>query len=84
MLKTLIDSCGILLLNTLRNNYREILMLKINVHEAKINFSKLVTHVCNGNEIIITRSGREVARLLPVSQEPDKNNNNKTPGVNTS
>ncbi|MDM8515917.1 type II toxin-antitoxin system Phd/YefM family antitoxin [Desulfobacterales bacterium HSG16] len=43
-------------------------MQQINVHEAKTQFFKLITSVENGEEIIIARSGKPVARLAPVSE----------------
>lgn len=35
----------------------------INVHEAKTNLSQLLRRVAMGEEIVIARSGRPVARL---------------------
>lgn len=41
-------------------------MKTVNVHEAKTNFSKLLTRVENSNEsIIICRDGTPVADLVP-------------------
>jgi prevent-host-death family protein len=42
----------------------------INVHKAKTHFSKLLARVSEGEEIIIARNGKPVARLVPVSPEP--------------
>ena len=42
-------------------------MKVINVHEAKTNFSKLLSRVENGERIIIGKSGKAVARLEPFS-----------------
>jgi prevent-host-death family protein len=36
----------------------------VNVHEAKTHFSKLLERVEAGEEIIIARAGRPVARLM--------------------
>lgn len=41
-------------------------MAIINVHEAKSNLSKLLVRVEAGEEIIIARAGRPVARLSAV------------------
>jgi len=49
---------------------------KVNVHEAKTNFSKLLSRVEKGEEIIICKSGHPVARLNPVNAKPMK----RTPG----
>jgi len=48
----------------------------INVHEAKTHFSKLLTRVVNGEEIIIAKAGKPVARLIPWRPETP----NRTPG----
>jgi prevent-host-death family protein len=36
------------------------------VHEAKTNLSKLLRKVAAGEEVVITRGGRPVARLVPI------------------
>ena len=41
----------------------------INVHEAKTNLSKLLVRVASGEEIIIAKSGKPVAKLVPISKE---------------
>ena len=38
----------------------------VNVHEAKTHFSKLLARVMAGEEIIIAKAGKPVARLVPV------------------
>lgn len=38
----------------------------VNVHEAKTHLSRLLARVERGEEVIIARSGRPVARLLPI------------------
>jgi prevent-host-death family protein len=35
-----------------------------NIHEAKTHLSRLIARVAAGEEIIITRAGRPVARLI--------------------
>ena len=37
----------------------------INIHEAKTHFSRLVERVEAGEELVIARAGRPVARLVP-------------------
>ena len=37
----------------------------VNVHEAKTHLSRLIARVERGDEIVIARAGRPVARLLP-------------------
>jgi prevent-host-death family protein len=39
----------------------------VNVYEAKTHLSKLLDRVAAGEEIVIARSGRPVARLVPLA-----------------
>jgi len=39
-------------------------MTKVNIHQAKTQFSKLVDLAAGGEEIIIAKSGKPVARLV--------------------
>jgi prevent-host-death family protein len=38
----------------------------VNVHEAKTHLSRLLVEIGRGEEIIIARAGKPVARLVPV------------------
>ena len=49
----------------------------INIHEAKTTFSKLIEKVKSGEEIIITKAGEPVAKLVPIFSKKIKN---RTPG----
>lgn len=40
-------------------------MKSVNVHEAKTHFSKLLARVEKGHEVLISRAGKPVARLVP-------------------
>jgi prevent-host-death family protein len=40
-----------------------------NIHEAKTHFSKLIERVLSGEEVIIAKAGKPVARILPVTSE---------------
>jgi prevent-host-death family protein len=42
-------------------------MHKVNVHEAKTNLSELLKKVEAGEEVIIARAGKPIARLVPAS-----------------
>lgn len=42
----------------------------INIHEAKTHFSKLLERVRLGEEIVVAKAGRPVARIVPVEQSP--------------
>ena len=44
-------------------------MKAVNVHEAKTHLSKLLKRVAHGDEILIARAGKPVARLLPIARE---------------
>jgi len=44
----------------------EIMMRTINISAAKTQFSRLVDSAIAGEEIVITRSGKPVARLVPL------------------
>jgi prevent-host-death family protein len=41
-------------------------MIEVGVHEAKTTLSKLLRQVAAGEEVVISRGGRPVARLVPV------------------
>lgn len=46
-------------------------MSKVNIHEAKTHLSKLIERASRGEEVIIARAGKPVARLtaiLPVKR----------------
>jgi len=40
-------------------------MTEINIHEAKTNLSRLLSRVAAGEEIVIAKAGKPVARLVP-------------------
>lgn len=41
-------------------------MTKVNMHEAKTQFSKLVEQALAGEEVIVARNGKPLVRLVPV------------------
>ena len=43
-------------------------MITVNVREAKTNLSRLLAQVEAGEEVIIVRDGKPVARLAPVQK----------------
>lgn len=45
-------------------------MLIVNTHEAKTRLSELLQRVENGEDVLIARAGRPVARLTPVAKVP--------------
>jgi prevent-host-death family protein len=44
-------------------------MHEVNVHEAKTHLSRLLVRVAQGEEIIIARAGKPIARLVPVESK---------------
>jgi len=42
----------------------------VNIHEAKTHFSQLIEEVERGEEIVIARAGKPVAKLVPVEADP--------------
>ncbi len=41
-------------------------MTQVGIHEAKTHLSRLLRRVAAGEEVVIARSGRPIARLVPV------------------
>lgn len=48
----------------------------VNVHEAKTHLSRLLDRVQGGEEIVIAKAGRPVARLVAVTEQSGR----RTPG----
>jgi len=44
---------------------------KIGAFEAKTNFSKIINEAERGNDFIVTRRGKAVARIIPFEKEPE-------------
>ncbi len=44
-------------------------MAHVNIHEAKTQLSRLVERVERGEEIVIARGGKPVARLVPLARD---------------
>ena len=44
-------------------------MESVNIHDAKTHFSKLIERVLLGEEIVIAKAGRPVAKLVPIPPE---------------
>lgn len=47
-------------------------MIKVNIHEAKTHFSQLLNRVGNGEEVIIAKAGKPIARIVPIKKEAKK------------
>jgi len=48
-------------------------MTEVGVHEAKTNLSKLLARVEAGEDIVITRGGEPVAKLVPIQRRSRPN-----------
>ena len=46
--------------------------MNVNVHQAKTHLSRLLERVALGEEIVIAKAGKPVARLVPVKRGPVK------------
>jgi len=42
----------------------------VNIHDAKTHFSRLLAKVNEGEEVIIAKAGRPIARLVAIVQKP--------------
>ncbi|MBK7492020.1 MAG: type II toxin-antitoxin system Phd/YefM family antitoxin [Nitrosomonas sp.] len=45
-------------------------MLTINIHEAKTHLSRFIEKAAAGEEIIIAKAGKPVAKLVPLHDAP--------------
>jgi prevent-host-death family protein len=51
-------------------------MSTYNIHEAKTHFSKLLERVLKGEEVVIAKAGKPIARILPIVNDVPR----RTPG----
>jgi len=50
--------------------------VQVNIHEAKTHLSKLLARVRAGEEVVIAKAGKPVARLVPIESHTIR----RTPG----
>ena len=50
--------------------------ITVNIHEAKTHLSRLLARASAGEEIIIAKAGKPMAKLVPVLQGQER-----TPGI---
>jgi prevent-host-death family protein len=43
--------------------------MKVNMHDAKTNFSKLVDRALQGEEVVVARNGKALVRLVPIRED---------------
>ena len=44
-------------------------MKTVTTREAQHHFAKIISHIADGEEVIVTRRGKKVARILPPRPE---------------
>jgi prevent-host-death family protein len=47
-------------------------MIRVGVHEAKTRLSELLRAVAGGQEVEILRSGRPIARIVPLARQENR------------
>lgn len=47
-------------------------MLTVNIHEAKTHLSRFVEQAAAGEEIIIAKAGKPIAKIVPLQNAPTK------------
>ena len=47
-------------------------MIKLNVHEAKTHLSRLLARVAAGEEVVIAKAGKPIAKLVPYNKPPKR------------
>ena len=45
---------------------------RVNIHEAKTHLSRLLARVGNGEEVIISKAGKPIARIVPLADKAKK------------
>jgi prevent-host-death family protein len=53
-------------------------MTVFNIHEAKTHFSKLLERFLNGEEVVIAKAGKPIARILPYAVD---DHSPRVPGI---
>lgn len=48
------------------------IMVKVNVHEAKTHLSRILDQACSGEKVIICRNNVPIAELKPLPTETEK------------
>ncbi|MCW7490597.1 type II toxin-antitoxin system Phd/YefM family antitoxin [Leptospira meyeri] len=44
--------------------------MEYNIHDAKSNLSKLIVQVLEGKEVIISKSGKPIVKLVRITPDP--------------
>ena len=46
--------------------------MQVNIHEAKTQLSALLQRVADGEEVVIARAGKPIARLVPIRRRSSR------------
>jgi prevent-host-death family protein len=46
--------------------------MEVNIHEAKTHLSRLLERVALGEEVVIAKAGKPVAKLVPLADQPKR------------
>jgi len=63
------ESLGALLSLATSSSYAEAMIRTVNISNAKANLSKLANDVAQGDEVIVSRSGKPVMKLVPLTPQ---------------
>jgi prevent-host-death family protein len=44
--------------------------MEVNIHEAKTHLSRLLEKVALGEEVVIAKAGKPIAKLVPLDNQP--------------
>ena len=55
-------------------------MVEVNIHEAKTHLSRLLVRVAAGEEVLISKAGRPIAKLVPVTRGSPRRTPNRDKG----
>ena len=47
-------------------------MTEVNIHEAKTHLSRLLAKVAAGEEVVISKAGKPVAKLVKIEPKPKR------------
>lgn len=55
--------------------------MQVNIHEAKTQFSKLISRALKGDEIVIARNGKPLIKLVPYSEQLETRHGGQLKGL---
>jgi prevent-host-death family protein len=47
-------------------------VIQVNIHQAKTHLSRLLRRVIAGEEVVISRAGRPLAKIVPLAEQSVK------------